>query len=261
MTSTTRWTVAMSFFDRTLPLVRGNVTLFGRDPGPLVGRVTQPVLLVLLMQPLYVSAMGDEARGTAQVVLGELVMFSLLGMSIVGSSILTERRWNTFDRLRATPARAPELLAGKAIPVIGFLLLQQAILLTLGATILGLKIAVPALLLLANLTWAATILCMGAAIAMTVKSLAQFSAVVDIGSTIVAGLSGALVPLSAMPDWARTIAPLWPGYWAMKSLRSAVEGNQNATLVAVAVLLAFATAAAAIAALRLSRGWGRNTLL
>jgi ABC-2 type transport system permease protein len=253
--------MAMSFLDRTLPLVRGNVTLFGRDPGPLVGRLTQPVLLILLLQPLYVSAMGDETRGTTQVVLGELVMFSLLGMSVVGSSILTERRWNTLDRLRATPARVPELLAGKAIPVIGFLLLQQAILLTLGATVLGLKVADPALLLLANLVWAATIPCMGAAIAMTVKSLAQFSAVVDIGSTIVAGLSGALVPLTAMPDWARTIAPLWPGYWAMESFRSAVEGNKNATLVAVAVLLAIATAAASIAATRLNQGWGRNTLL
>jgi ABC-2 type transport system permease protein len=251
----------MSFLDRTLPLVRGNITLFGRDPGPLVGRVAQPVLLVLLMQPLYVSAMGDGARGTAQVVLGQLVMFSLLGMSVVGSSILAERRWNTLDRLRATPARVPELLAGKAIPVIGFLLLQQAVLLALGVTVLGLEIADPALLLLASTVWAATILCTGAAIAMTVTSLAQFSAVVDIGSTVVAGLSGALVPLSAMPDWARAIAPLWPGYWAMEGLRSAAEGDPRATLAAVAVLLAFAIAAAAIAAARLHHGWGRTTLL
>jgi ABC-2 type transport system permease protein len=80
--------------------------------------------------------------------------------------------------------------------------------------------------LLAGLTWAATILCMGAA----------------------------LVSLSVMPA-------LWPGYWAMESLRSAVEGNRHATLVAVAVLLAFATAGAVIAATRLKHGWGRNSLL
>jgi ABC-2 type transport system permease protein len=251
----------MPVLDRTLPLVANNLTLFGRDPGPLIGRVTQPVLLVLLLKPLYVSAMGDQTRGTTQVVLGELVMFSLLGMSIVGNSILTERRWNTLNRLRATPARVPELLVGKAIPVIGFLLVQQAILLTLGVTILGLKIADPGLLLLANIAWATTILCMGSAIAMIVNSLAQFSAVVDIGSTIVAGLSGALVPLSAMPGWAHTLAPMWPGYWAMKCLRGATEGDQQATLVGVAVLLAYAIAAAVIASIRLNNGWGRNTLL
>jgi ABC-2 type transport system permease protein len=251
----------MSPLDRTLPLVVNNLTLFGRDPGPLVGRVIQPLLLVLLLQPLYVSAMGDQTHGTTQVVLGELVMFSLLGMSIVGSSILTERRWNTLDRLRATPARIPELLAGKAIPIVGFLLLQQAILLTMGVLVLGLQVADPMLLLLANVTWAVTILCLGAAIAMSVNSLAQFSAVVDIGATVIAGLSGALVPLSAMPDWARTIAPIWPGYWAMDCLRSAAAGDAPATLLAAAVLLAFATAGATIAGIRLSRGWGRNTLL
>jgi ABC-2 type transport system permease protein len=251
----------VSSLDRTLSLVRGNVTLFVRDPGPLVGRITQPVLLVLLMQPLYVAAIGDGARGTAQVVLGQLVMFSLLGTSVVGSSILTERRWNTLDRLRATPARVSELLTGKAVPVMGFLLLQQAVLLVLGVTVLGLEVTDPALLLLAAVVWAATVLCTGAAIATTVGSLAQFSAVVDVGSTVVAGLSGALVPLAAMPEWARTIAPVWPGYWAMEGLRSAVDGDREATLVAVAVLLAFATAAAAIAAVQLRRGWGRSTLL
>jgi hypothetical protein len=47
----------------------------------------------------------------------------------------------------------------------------------------------------------------------------------------------------------------------MEGLRSAVEGNRHATLVAVAVLLAFATAGAVIAAIRLGHGWGRNTLL
>jgi ABC-2 type transport system permease protein len=251
----------VSCLDRTLALVQANTTLFARDPGPLVGRITQPVLLVLLMQPLYVAAIGDGARGTAQVVLGQLVMFSLLGTSVVGSSILTERRWNTLDRLRATPAGVPELLAGKAVPVMGFLLLQQAVLLALGVAVLGLEVADPALLLLAGVVWAATVLCTGAAVATTVGSLAQFSAVVDVGSTVVAGLSGALVPLAAMPEWARAIAPVWPGYWAMEGLRSAVDGDRDATLVAVAVLLAFAAAAAAVAAVRLRRGWGRSTLL
>jgi ABC-2 type transport system permease protein len=251
----------MQFLDRTLALIRVNTTLFARDPGPLFGRITQPVLIVVLMRPLYVSAMGDEVRGTAQVVLGQLVMFSLLGTSIVGNSILAERRWNTLDRLRASPAHIPELLIGKAVPVIGFLLVQQTVLLTLGTTFLGLRIANPALLLIAGLTWATTILCLGAAIAMTIKSLAQFSAVVDIGSTIIAGLSGALVPLSAMPLWAKTIAPLWPGYWAMESLRSAVEGDHRSTLIAVAVLLVFAAVAATVAGIRLKRGWGRTTLL
>lgn len=251
----------MSLLNHTWPLVRTNLALFGRDPGPLIGRITQPVLLVLLLQPLYVSAMGDRARGTTQVVLGELVMFSLLGMSIVGASILTERRWSTFDRLRATPARAPELLAGKAIPVLLFVLIQQAVILGLGIIVLGVQVDNYPLLLVADLVWAMTVLCLGAAIAMMVNSLAQFTAVIDIGATVLAGLSGALVPIAAMPGWAQATAPLWPGYWAMNSLRGAVEGNVRATFVSSAVLAALALVAATIAGHRLARGWGRNTLL
>jgi ABC-2 type transport system permease protein len=247
--------------ERTMPIIRTNVALLGRDPGPLIGRITQPCLLVLLLRPLYVSAMDDRSQGTVQVVLGQLVMFSLLGMSIVGTSILTERRWCTFDRLRATPARTHELLVGKAIPVLVFLLLQQVVVLALGVVVLDLHVHDYRLLLFAELVWAVTVLCMGAAIAMSVNSLAQFSAVIDIGATILAGLSGALVPMSAMPAWAHVSAPIWPGYWAMNSLRGAVNGDVHTTVVSSAVLAAMAALAITIASHRLGKGWGRNTLL
>ena len=247
--------------ERTLPIIATNVALLRRDPGPLIGRIIQPCLLVVLLRPLYVSALGNQSLGTVQVVLGNLVMFSLLGMSIVGASILTERRWSTFDRLRATPARTPELLAGKAIPVLVFLLLQQAMLLALGAAVFDLQLHNLGLLVVAELAWTLTVLCMGAAIAMSVNSLAQFTAVVDIGATVLAGLSGALVPMSAMPGWAQASAPIWPGYWAMHGLRGAVNGDFRVTVVSSAVLACIAVVAAAIASHRLARGWGRNTLL
>ena len=213
-------------------------------------------------------ARRDSRAGLALVSPTVIVVLVMVVLPVLWALILS------FQRIRLLQIRRLDLLGGEytlrnydlLLNSSEFLTAARTTLLysvfgTLGAIVLGLKIADPALLLLACLTWAATILCMGAAIAMTVKSLAQFSAVVDIGSTIVAGLSGALVPLSAMPDWARTIAPLWPGYWAMEGLRSAVEGNRHATLVAIAVLLAFATVGAVIAATRLRHGWGRNTLL
>lgn len=251
----------MSTLDRTLPLVRNNLTLFARDRGPLIGRIVQPILLVLLLQPLYVRAMGDQALGTTQVVLGHLVLFSLLGMSIVGTAILTERRWYTFDRLRATPARVPELLAGKAIPILLFLMLQQVVVLGLGIVVLGVHVADFGLLALAAFVWTVTVLCVGAAIAMLVKSYAQLTAVIDIGASIMAGLGGALVPLAATPGWAQAIAPVWPAYWAMRSLRGAVHGDLRTTVLASAVLLGIAALSATIAGLRLARGWGRNPLL
>ena len=48
---------------------------------------------------------GDRRPGTARAVTGMLVLFSLMGLSIVGGSLLTERAWHTLDRVRVTPAR------------------------------------------------------------------------------------------------------------------------------------------------------------
>ena len=35
-------------------------------------------------------------------------------------------------------------------------------------------------------------------------------------------IGGALVPLSVLPQWAKTIAPLTPTYWAMRGFRSVI---------------------------------------
>jgi ABC-2 type transport system permease protein len=251
----------MPTLDRTLALVLGNLALFRRDPGPLISRIAQPVLLLLLLQPLYSLAMDDPAAGVRQLVLGHLILFSLLGMSIVGTAILNERRWRTFDRLRATPALALELLAGKAVPILLFILAQQAVVLGLGIAVLDLRVASYPLLALADVVWALTVLCLGAAVAVLVRSFAQLSAVVDIGASIAVGLGGGLVPRAAMPQWAQATAPVWPAYWAMESLRNAVIGNPTAVLTNCAVLGGVATLATAVAGIRLARGWGRETLL
>jgi ABC-2 type transport system permease protein len=253
--------VAVGIPDRLLALVRANLALFGRDPGPLAGRIIQPVLSLLILQHLYIAAMGGTAQGTAQVVIGYLVLFSMLGMSIVGTAVLADRKWNTFDRLRASAAHPAELLAGKAIPVLGFILLQQSVLLGVGIAALGLRVANYGLLIFTDIVWALTVLCTGAAIAMVVNSTAQLSAVIDISASICTALGGGLVPLSDLPGWTRAVAPVSPAYWAVLGFRAALHGQTGTTLTASAVLAAVAAVSATIAGRKLARGWGRNILL
>src|SRR3977135_4016045 len=83
-----------------------------REPGPLASRILMPLVGAVVMQPLYQAALAGQggAAGTGQAVTGMLVLFSLLALSIVGTSILTERGWRTWDRLRTTPVRSAELL-------------------------------------------------------------------------------------------------------------------------------------------------------
>lgn len=83
----------------------------------------------------------------------------------------------------------------------------------------------------------------------------------DIGGFVCTGLGGALVPIAAMPGWARHLAPASPAYWAMSALRGAVAGEPGQVGGALLVLLAIATAAALLAGWRISRGFGRSTRL
>ena len=70
----------------------------------MLSRLIMPLVMILLLRPLYLSALARRGvqAGTVQVVTGMLVMFSLLALSVVGTAILTERTWGTWDRLRAT---------------------------------------------------------------------------------------------------------------------------------------------------------------
>jgi ABC-2 type transport system permease protein len=244
-------------------LVRHNATLLLREPGPMLSRLIMPLVLITLMRPLYLAALAryGQQAGTAQVVTGMLVMFSLLALSIVGTTILSERSWHTWDRLRATSATAPELFAGKVIPAFGVLLAQQAVVLTFGALAFGLTIASPGLLAVAVASWGLAILGIGALLGASVRSQSELAVCYDIGGVALTALAGGLVPLTALPGWARAAAPASPGYWALSALRAAIDGHPAATLRACGVLLAIATGTGALACWRISRGWARSRLL
>ena len=244
---------------RTGVLIRHNTAVLLHEPGPLIGRLVMPVMLLLALRPLYEQAQGPA--GTGQAVVGSLVTFSLLAMSIVGSSILSERAWRTWDRLRATAVRPAELLVGKAVPVLGVLTAQQVIVLGSGVAVFGMPVASPGLLVAACAAWGLALLGMGTAVGVLVRSYGQLSAVFDIGGLFLTTLGGALVPLSTLPGWVRAVSPLSPGYWAAQSLRHAAAGEAGPTFTGVGVLLAVAAGAGAIAAWRVARGWGRATAL
>ena len=211
---------------RTRAVIRHNTILLLREPGPLVSRLVLPLLFLTLLHPLYQAAQGHGA-GISQAVIATLVTFSLLGLSIVGGSILVERMWHTWERVRATALRPAELLAGKAVPVLAALLLQQALIIGFGAAVFGLAVTGLPLLALAVLAWTLALLGMGAAIGVLARSLSEMSVIYDLGGMILSSLGGALVPLSAMPGWVRHVAPASPGYWAVSALKAALAGDST----------------------------------
>ncbi|WP_103502480.1 MULTISPECIES: ABC transporter permease [Streptomyces] len=244
---------------RTGLLVRHNLLLRLRDPSQIISYVAMPIVLMMVLKPLYVEALDT---GTVQAVTGPMVMFSVFALSIVGNSIMVEREWRTWDRLRVTRAGRTELLLGKTLPAFLILLFQQTVVLAVGSVALGLELPPTlGLLALAIAIWGFTLLCLGAALATVARSRGDLSVAADLGAIGVSALGGALVPVSLMPGWAQVIAPISPGYWAMSLIQSALAGDGAAMVRPGLVCLAIGLAFGAFATYRLARGWGRSRLL
>ncbi len=240
-------------------LVKHNAILRLRDPGQIISYLFLPMVVMLVFKPLYVRALGN---GTVHVVTGPLIMFSVFTLAIIGNSILVEREWRTWDRLRTSSCSAFELLLGKTVPIFLILVCQQALLLVYGCLVVGLPIPRSlGLVAVAVLVWSLTLLAIGSALATILRSHAEMGLVSDVGAIVVSALGGALVPVSLMPGWARFAAHGSPGYWALSMLQAAVRGDTMGTVRPAGILLAIALAAGGFAIWRMARGWGRSDLL
>jgi ABC-2 type transport system permease protein len=216
-----------------------------------------PLAFLRLLRPLYRAALGGTA-GTRQAVVGTLVTFSLLALSIAGSAILAERLGRTWDRLRGTPLHPVELLVGKAVPVLVALLAQQLLIIGFGAGVFGLSVPHPFLLLGVLLSWSGTLLGLGALTGVLVRSMGELSAAYDIGGMLLSSAGGALVPLSVLPGWVADVAPASPGYWAARGLHAALDGDSRTAAAACGTLLAMALVCGALASVRMR---GRSSKL
>ena len=220
-------------------LVRHNLLLMKREPGPLLSRLILPVAFLTLLRPLYLAAWRGGVTGSQQAVIATLVTFSLLALNISGSAMHTElfalnQRGGVQtdvaavslphrpgEMARATSLRPPSILAGKAIPAYAVLLAQQAFIIGFAIACFALRVPHPVLLLAVLLTWSCTLLCLGALLGVLVRSLGALSASCDIGGMLLSSMGGALVPLAVLPHWVRVVAPASPGYWVARATRTA----------------------------------------
>lgn len=234
--------------DRVLALIRHNTGLLLAQPGPVIARLLMPIAMIAALKPIYEAAAGRS--GTIGVVAGVLVLVSLLTTGIVGTNVLSERLWGTWDRLRAS-AGPFEIMIGKTAPLLLVLVAQQAIVLAFGYFAYGVSFRSLGLLAAVVLVWSCTVLSLGFALGSLVRSPGALSAAQDIGSFLLTTFGGALIPLALLPVWLRFLAPLSPAYWAVSSLHAALTGDASTTALGLAILTLCTTAAATLTYLRL----------
>lgn len=245
--------------NRMRAIARHNVTIRLRDPGQAITYFALPMILMVVLKPLYVRAVRG---GDVVVVTGLLVMFSVFAVGIAGNSILAERQWRTWDRLRQSRASSTEIMIGKLFPIFVLMLLQQSFLFAYGCLVVG--IPVPHTLgwiAFAIFVWAFALLALGAALATVARSLSELGMITDIGAMVLSSLGGALVPLSILPGWVQGAAHASPGYYALEMMRAAIRGDARGVMQPAAILLAIGVLAGGYAIHRLARGWGRTRLL
>ena len=244
---------------RITAIARHNVLLRLRDPGQAISYLALPMILMIVLKPLYERAVPG---GATQIVTGLLVMFSVFAVGIAGSTILAERQWHTWDRLRQTKASSAEIMAGKVAPIYLLMLVQQTVLLGYGCAVIGMPLPKSwGLIALAIAVWAFTLLSIGAALATIARSLSELGVISDVGAMVLSSMAGALVPLSILPAWVQGAAHFSPGYYALEMVQAAIAGDGAEVLLQALILLAIGVAALGYAIYRLARGWGRTRLL
>ena len=239
---------------RLAAVARHQAVLLARDPGPMIGYTVMGLLLITVTRPLYAAlgrlVPGAGPGGTAAAAAGMTVMFSLFALKVGSAHLLNERTWRTWDRLRSSPAGFGVLLAGKALPLLAVLIVQQVVLFGFSAAVFGLR-PQGGWLALAGcaLAWSACVLCLGLGASTLARTPAQLSTAGDIVALVTTILGGALVPVALLPGWLRAVAPASPGYWALAAFHDALAGDPGQLGRPLLVLAAFALGGMALAAL------------
>ena len=207
-------------------------------------------VLLTMLRPVY-ARLGAAGGGAPidQQAPGTAVMFTLLALDVAGQSLLSERTWHTWDRLRAGSVGRLTVLVGKAIPLTVLFALQQIVLFAFADAAFGFDIAAASWRLpLTVALWGLCVSGLGLAVGAWTRTQGQLSAAADVGALAVTCLSGSLVPLAILPHWVSHVAPWTPGYWALRGFQGAVESGGHAEflealgVLAVITVLAFAAA-------------------
>jgi ABC-2 type transport system permease protein len=240
---------------RITAVARLDLKVLRTDPMPAIMLIVMPLLLMPFLKPAFNLALSHEGRpgatGAEQVVPGMAVTFGFFLVGNVSLGFYREHAWKTWERLRASPAGASEILIGKMVSPLLQAVAQFIVVFGFGGLVMGLHVRGSWLSLCAvGLAFGIYLVTTGLAITAVCRTVLQANAIVNLGTLLLAGLAGALVPYNLLPGWAQDISPGVPSYWAMQGYKDAIFGEGAAVLGPILLLLAFSILSALVASTR-----------
>jgi ABC-2 type transport system permease protein len=233
--------------------------LIRRDPFPILVLVVFPIIDMAFLEAAFratlVQSGHPHANGAEQVVPGQAAMMAFFVVSLVVFAFFSEFTWGTWDRLRASPARSIEIVLGKAIPRLAMVLAQFVVVFFAGIVIFDLHIRGDAIALVPLVAaFSFCLVLLGVAVTAFFRTAQQAGSFASAGMVLFGAIGGALVPISVLPDWARTVAPVVPTYWVMRGFGSVIlDGKGFGGIVMPVCVLLGMGAVCAVAALRRMR--------
>lgn len=209
----------------------------------------QPVTYLVFFTPFLKSVLHAPSYSSAYLVYVPS-LFCAMGLFsgfYAGFALLAAMRKGVVTRFRVTPLSRVGLLLGREMMVVA-LLGFQALVITVAALALGLRLPPPNLLL--ALVLLAMMVLLGVSISY---ALALFIPNEQLLVNLVNGvaqplslLAGVLIPLSVAPLWVRDVA-LWnPFAWGTNGMRAIFAGHIASTVVWEATLILVGLAVVAV---------------
>ncbi|MFJ8662534.1 ABC transporter permease [Streptomyces sp. NPDC093795] len=236
-------------------LLRDTALLFGRyarqtlrSPFQIFFGVLMPLLYLLFFGPLLTGLpLGREGDSWQILVPGLLLQLGLFGASFAGFSIIMEKNWGVFDRMRVTPVSRLALLLGRVLRDAA-LFVFQAVLLVLVALPMGLRAPLAGILIgfgfvallsvaLASLSYA---------LALKLRTPQEFGPAINTLAMPAMLLSGLMLPMTLAPGWLDVLSRFTPFRYLVDAVREAYIGHYTTPTLLYGVLVALAVAALAV---------------
>jgi ABC-2 type transport system permease protein len=213
-------------------------------------------LLVTLVIPLgilvffsSVDAVNTTYKDPVDFLVPGVLALAVMSSAMVSLGIATgyERRYGVLKRLGSTPLSRAGLLSAKTLNVLGFELVQAAVIVVTGIALgwspSGGLVAAVALLLVGTIAFAG----IGMLLAGTLRAEANL-AVANGLFLVLLFLGGMAYPLSKLPDAVETFAKALPAAALSETVRAVLTPGRSFPVGELVVLLAWAVAAPLAAA-------------
>jgi ABC-2 type transport system permease protein len=206
---------------------------FVRDRARLVASLAQPILYLVIFGTGLNSALGGNFAGQSggltytQFIFPGVISMTVLFTAMFGAmSIVWDREFGFLKEILVAPIDRSAVAIGKALGGATQAMMQGLILLIL-APVVGVKLTVLSVIELIPVVFllAFTLSSLGVVIAARLKSMQGFQVVMNFLMMPIFFLSGALFPLTGLPDWMTVLTRLDVASYGVDPIRRVVLGG------------------------------------